>query len=308
MTAKASSDTFRLKLGKKVFRVKKADVMDKLSSLWYEDILDSGEYEVQTEVPVPVFTTFVNFVKGRQLNLSEENCEFLYLLGEELGYSLLSMKCVSFMKVHWPDGFSKTTGTWFGKPNPDANDFGSGPRVTITVKGKSMVYGALRTYEHVKDFAETLAMTKENGIAIEGIKGHDRMVEKALAIVYSNTLLHLTDGNAKKPFLVFALWYIRRALIECSTDSWLYCLNRLHDVGPTGFDQARLLLLSQCNPKSGDDFVPLRTADLHAVASAMGMLKRQKNGKRAEAKDLLRRLKATGLYEVQLEKWNDSDE
>jgi hypothetical protein len=211
---------------------------------------------------------------------------------------------MEFMESHWPKGFSKINGIWLGKPESRVSHLDSGPRVTITVKRRSMTYGALHSCREVIDFANSLGEAKEDGIVIDGIEGKDRIMEKAVATDYSNTASSLPAGDTKKAFLAFVLWKIQLYTYERSIDSFRYCLNELHELAPNSFEKARLLLSSQCDR----EFVPLPMADMDVVRDAIRMLKSEKNGKRVDARNLLRQLYATGHYDAQLGTWNDKDE
>jgi hypothetical protein len=301
--AEDDSMIVNLKLGAEIFPITRGDARKNLQQL-YHCVLEAGEYEVKTEVPPSVFAAFVDVVKGYKPKLSEENCESLWLLSEEFGFLSLSLDCAEFMELHWPNGFSKISGMWLGKPDSLVTPFDSGPHVTITIKRHSIRYRVLHSANEAIDFANSLDRAKEDGIVIEGIAGKDRILEKAIDTVYSNTAASLPDGDTKKPFLAFVLWQIQLYLGEYSIDSYIYCLNRLHELAATCFDKAKLLLLSQCNSR----FVPLATADKITIRNAVQMLRSEKNGKRAEARGLLRQLKATGRYEAQLKTWNDNDE
>lgn len=75
----------------------------------------------------------------------------------------------------------------------------------------------------------------------------------------------------------------------------MYCWNRLNEIAPSGFDKARFLLLSQCDPRYPDDFRPLPNANWTIIGTAVETLKAERNGKKAEADELFRRLKDRGF-------------
>jgi hypothetical protein len=83
---------------------------------------------------------------------------------------------------------------------------------------------------------------------------------------------------------------------DCSIDTAIYCFNLLNVIAPTAFDKAKLLILSQCDPSRPDDFVPLPTADWRIIGLGIRILSPEKNGKTKEARELLQKLKDTGLY------------
>jgi hypothetical protein len=147
-----------------------------------------------------------------------------------------------------------------------------------------------------------LLNAKASDIKIEGIDGSDGLVEKAVAAVYSNTLADLGDDDTKKPFLVMVLWRLYTFWHELCFRPMLYCLNRLNEIAPTGFDKARLLLLSQCRRVSPPDFVPRSNADPYIISNAITLLIAENNGKSADADKLIQQLSITGRYNYELER------
>jgi hypothetical protein len=290
----------KFKVGEKIFLVDKQDFF-RVSGFFgaRSSLLRLSEYEVQSQVPPSVFEEFVEFFHGGRIVVSDDNYGFLRLLAEEFGFGALTVECDIFQASREP--LSSDIGF------PDRSSVyeevcvGTGHRVTITVRGWSLTYKALRSQKETERFGEMLWDAKPGDIEIEGIEGNDRVVEKAVAAVHSNTWAELGDYDTKKPFLVMVLWKLQKWLCGWSIDSAIYCLNRLDEVAPTDFDKARLLLLSQCRPVSPPDFVPRSNADFGLIASAIMMLQAEKNGRRGDACQLLQQLKATGRYEYELE-------
>jgi hypothetical protein len=297
-----------LKKGGEIFPVHKALLLKNADVFRYDKgLLENDEYEVRSQVPRSVFVDFVEMIEGGSISLSEDNCESFWLLSKEFDFGLLCVECTSFMKSRWPTGFSRITRCWLGRPDGPGVPVCSGPHVTITVKGHSRTYGVLRSHNEIKDFALSLAKAKEECIVIEGLDDTDRIVEKAVETVYWNTFTTLPDDDMKIPFLALILWEIRAFLYEYCIDASIRCSNGLNSIAPTGFDKARLLLLSQCNPVDPDGFVPGPLADWTVVGAAINMLKSEKNGKQKDAKELLEQLKRNGRYRALLGKWNDAD-
>jgi hypothetical protein len=148
-------------------------------------------------------------------------------------------------------------------------------------------------------FVDDLEEAKEHCIVLEGIDGRDRVVEQAVEIVYSNTVADFGNKYPKNPFLALTLWKIQQRLFLSSVNSSIYCLNRFHEMAPTAFDKARLLLLSQCDPASYGSFVPLPTADWEVINDGLAILKSDTTD---EATGLLQRLKDTGRYRI-FDRW-----
>jgi hypothetical protein len=166
----------------------------------------------------------------------------------------------------------------------------------------------LRSVEEIENFICDLISADEGGIAIDGMDGDDRLMEKAVAAVCFCTEASLPDTNAKAPFLALILWGIERLACRYTIDTVTYCLNMLHKIAPTGFDTAKLLLLSQCEPDHPDDLVPLQTANWQIISDAVRMLRRQKHRKREEAKALLQWLRENERYEgVNWARWSPAE-
>jgi hypothetical protein len=160
----------------------------------------------------------------------------------------------------------------------------------------------LHSIDEALNFAEDLERANRMGIVIEGIEGHHRIVEKAVAAVYSNTAASEPDSERHKGFLLLILWRLQSELFPWSVDSAIYCLRQAHAIAATGFDQARLMLLSQCDPAYPDDFIPLQDATWRIIGSVIHMLRNEKNGETTQAKQLLLRLKRNGRYKSLLER------
>jgi hypothetical protein len=91
--------TFNLKASGEVFQVKRMFL--RLFGLSQES-LAAGEYEVRAQVPVSAVETFVKIVHGEEIEISEENCEPLRLLAEELQFEELRGDCAAFEALHPP--------------------------------------------------------------------------------------------------------------------------------------------------------------------------------------------------------------
>jgi hypothetical protein len=180
---------------------------------------------------------------------------------------------------------------------------GAGHEVTITAFGRSETYDVLRSLDEIQEFALFLERCNANDIAIDGQYESDRIMEKAIAAVFANAVASLPDDHTKPPFLVMTLWEIRKGSYS-DFSSVMYCFDRIHEIAHTSFDTARLLLLSQCDPGCPDDFVPLPSADREVIDDAIQILAKEKNAKIQEARELLRRLSASGYYESVLRNWN----
>jgi hypothetical protein len=288
MTAsKSSSPIVNLKAGVEIFPVKKTILLENLG-LFRDSpsLLDADVYEIQSRVPLPVHAMFVNIVEGGPIILSDESCESLRLLAEEFRFEALLVECASFM-------VSRRRRSWF-ESGEECQHSGH-RRVTLIVDGYSRTFESLNSVDEVQEFVRQLVYVKQDDIAIDGNESSDNLLEKAVAAVYSNTIASFPDGNAKGSYLAFILWTMQESLCLCSIDSSIYCLNRFHEIAPTDFDKARLLLLSQCDPLCPDKFCPLPKANWGVIKYAIGMLKREKNGKKDDAKALLLKLRGTEL-------------
>jgi hypothetical protein len=255
---------------------------------------------VQTRVPLRVFTVFISAVQGGSFTLSEGNCEFLRLLAEEFRFKDLSVQCSEFLGLQCPsDGLSEEESV-----SVDEEPL---PLVRITVKKRSRTFETLDSFEEMKDFAIFLSDAKAKDIAIDGVEGTDHIVEKAIATVYTNTAASMLDTDAgKKPHLALILWTMHMFMDSARVTAITYSLNRLNALAPTGFEKARLLLISQCHPSRPCGFRPGGDADWYVIGNATLMLETEKNGQKASAKQLLEKLKSTGRYSSVLGKSCDS--
>jgi hypothetical protein len=154
----------------------------------------------------------------------------------------------------------------------------------------------LDSVDDITEFLEDLLEATEEGILIEGIDEKNPLVDKAVEIVYSNTAAKFADGYSKNPFLALALWKLCNGLDTCSINACLYCLNLLHEMAPTDFEKARLLLLSQCDTSRYGEFILLPKADWDVIDTAIGIFQHQQNGRTGLAADLLGRLRETGQF------------
>jgi hypothetical protein len=121
-------------------------------------------------------------------------------------------------------------------------------------------------------------------------------MEKAVETVYCNTVSDLGLSDATRPFFALILWEIQQQLEWASIDTTIYCLNRLHEIAPTGFDKARLLLLSQSDCICRDDYVYGPGENSIVILYATDMLQAERNGQQKEAGKLLRHLRNTGRF------------
>jgi hypothetical protein len=280
---------FNLKVGDRIFTVKRKD-LSRMGRLFDSIFLQgSSEYEVLTRIPPRVFEVFMAITQKSEVTVRAEDYELLWLLAEEFEDGELSDRFETFLRDrdrHWQPPPSTYLGD--GERYPFAYRNGCGPVVTIRVKDRSKRYELLKCHREVRDFGIRLGKAKEKDIVIDGIEGRDRLIEKAVEAVYSNAVANICNCDAKKPFLVLTLWQLHLLLSECSIDASIYCLNRLHKIVPSGFDKARLLLLSQCIPST---FIPLPRSDWHIIYNAIFMLQEEANGETREANELLERLK-----------------
>jgi hypothetical protein len=273
-----------------MFCVKKIELLDNVG-LFQEDpsLLCLSDYEVKSRVPEPVFETFVGGIEGGTIDLSEDTLEPFYLLAEEFRCAWLSERCRAFVEYRRRCCVSSTD---------DAE--GLGRRVRITAKGRSTTYEVLSSPRQIKLLKEGLTEANADDIVVDGISGKEGIVEEAVMAVYSNTVAALPDCDTKRPFLARILWEIWFWGYSRCIDVSIYCLNRLHDMAPTNFDKAKLLLLSQCYPEFPDDFIPLRRIDGMIRSDAINMLMKEKSRKTSEATDLLGKLKQSGRYKAHL--------
>jgi hypothetical protein len=293
-----------LKMGKKIFPVKKRLLLKNSHLLRHDrSLLENDEYKVQSRVRRSVFAAFVGMIEGSPITISEENCEAFQLLADEFRFEALSTKCAEFVTATR----RRLPGRhWILEPCGRNVQVRQGLFVTVTVGDRYRVFGTLKSADDVLHFTKSLAEADEEGIRIDGMKGTDRIVERAVAAVYSNTLARF-PADTNKPFLALLLRELQHRLCELSIDAEIYCLNRLNDIAPTGFDKARLLLLSQCRMDSSGGLMMLPTAELCIIYDALVMLKREKNGKAEEAKDLLSKFKGIEEFNARFGSLDDLD-
>jgi hypothetical protein len=234
----------------------------------------------------------VRILEGNPISLSETICEPFRLLAEEFGFEQLSEACAAFSKSR--ENCESSTDTNVSIESPKR------PRVTITLKTSVRTYEVLNSFSDILRFAMGLRDADENGIVIDGVDEREGIVDKAVAVVYCNIIATFPNENKKRAFLVWVLWVIDSTLHMYNIDTAIYCLNLLNEIAPTAFDKARLLILSQCDPDSPDDFVPLPTAHGSTIVQAVLLLQRERNAKMKEAKELLQRLRETGRYSTRL--------
>jgi hypothetical protein len=280
--------TLNLKVGEKIFPVKKSVLSNRLG-LFQEtpSLLESEEYEVQTKVSLSVFSAFVYLLEGDRVGLHEATVESFRLLADEFGFEELSSACTSF---------SASSGISEGESSGTETLRSLRPRVKLMYNNCLHTYEVLTSLSEINKFGLFLSGAKEEDIVIDGVNERDRVVDKAVATVYFNTVASLPDDNAKEPVLALILWQTHDWLHLYSIDTVIYCFRLLNIIAATGFDKARLLILSQCDPGRPDDFVPLPTADWSVIGTGIRILRQEKNGKTNEARELLRKLRATGWY------------
>jgi hypothetical protein len=237
---------------------------------------------VKSEVPVSIFGEFVKILEGGPITLSETNCDSLNVLADEFVYEDLSEACAAFQKGEEP-------------PFP-------GRAVTLRPGGEPFIYDVLWSHEKIRIFAIELKHADQNDVFVHGIKEREKVMENAVATFYLKTRRKLPEGNTKEPFLALMLWEFQKWLVFDSIDATIYSLQQLHELAPTCFDKARLLLLSQCDPAFPDEFRLLPKADDLIIGDAVQMLQTEKNGKAKEASQLLERLKDAGGYDEFLRK------
>jgi hypothetical protein len=289
------SPTLNLKVGEKIFPVKKTVLLEKLR-LFQNDpsLLRLKEYEVQTKVSPSVFSVFVRMIDGDPTNFSVAILEPFRLLAEEFGFdSFASDRCYC----------DSSSDTWVSEEELES----ALPCVRIFVKSRWRIYQVIMSYDGLLKFANALRGASPEEIVIDGMEKSDRLLDKAVATVYSNTVAALPDGPTKAPFLAFVLWELHFLFYLCSIDTAMYCLNQLDELAPTGFDKAKLLLLSQCDCRHVDSFVPLEDRDWGIIRQALLLLQREKNGKSKEANELLGKLKNIGEYKGFLVNWQECD-
>jgi hypothetical protein len=281
--------TLNLNLGGKIFPVKKTVLYGKCG-LFQDNpsLLGSSEYEVQTKVSAPIFSDFVRIFEGVPIEVSATNFESFRLLAKEFDFERLSKKCAAFSASHpHVSESSAKAGVSEGE---------SLPCVMIIAKNGRRGYDVLRSLEEIREFVIRLRKAYEGGIVIDGIDGGEDVVEQAIATVHSNSLTTLRAGDDRNNFSVLFFWELCMTLSSYDIDSWRYCLNQLHEIAPSSVDVARHLLMSHCDPRHPDDFVPVQKPDRGIAGSAIRLLRNEKNGKNDERMNILQVLKAHGRY------------
>jgi hypothetical protein len=288
---------FRLCHGRYYYEVQKTQLLEKLGL--FQDspgLLASQNYEVRNQVRRRHFEAFLRMVEGDPIVVSESTRESFSLLAEEFGFAELLAACSEFVQ---PSSPLETPAVSNEESNSVETDQVELPRVVITVRHRVNVYESFHSRYGIEEFVRNLAEAKERGVRFEGAEG----IEEAIKAVYANTAAAFPDGCSKNPFLAYVLWKLYEGLRGYSFDTRIYFLNRLHEMAPTGWDKARLLILSQCDPCRYGSYILVPNPDVHVIADAIGILKRQKNGRAAEARELLLQLKDAGGYELALGRW-----
>jgi hypothetical protein len=292
--------TLTFKVGKAVFPVEKQYLFREVELFWNDRaLLDSDEYEVRTPVSPEVFQAFLDYLQGNTHVISEENCDSFWFLAEEFEMDAISEKCDLMMESRRRVSRKAKLPKW-ARVHREI-EVETGRRVILKKESGSETYSDFRNLREIEGFTSRLRHVKEEEIEIEGIERRDRLMEKAVATIYTNTVKAFPESRIKKPFLAMTLWALQKGLSDSSIDAEIYCLNRLNEIAPSAFEKARLLLLSQCKPLCPDEFIPLPNANRCMIGDAIRMLRYEKNGKRSDADALLALLKATGRYETFLE-------
>jgi hypothetical protein len=302
--------TLNLIFGEEIFPVKKVDLYENLGVFQEDDsVLGAEEYKVRSQVRLSVFRDFVCIIESGRITVSEENCVSLGFLSDEFRFEALSNACKAFIASRGQTlECSGNAELSFVESVGCERNVNPVRRVTLTIGTSSRTYTVLRSMKEARRFACDLPKANKRGIAIEGIDACERPVEKAVEVMYANTVAYFGDDDRNRPFFVSILWVIRRELGGAGINATIYCWNLLNEIAPTGFDKARFLLLSQCDLTSPDDFVPLTNANAVIVQEAIEMLRKEKNGETEKANALLLRLKAVGRYANQLGQWGKTED
>jgi hypothetical protein len=257
--------------------------------------LSAPDYEVRTEVPPDIFAAFVSIIEGGPITLSDDTCDFLRLLSLEFRFKALSKACSEFMGL--TESFSETDESSSDEDSDEGEvDVGPGHAVTIIYEDRFRRYDVFRCHEDALHFAVDLEHAKQRHIAIDGMKWHHRIVERAVAAVYANTLADFPDDDVHKGLLLLILWDLQVAFYDWNLGASIYCANRAHEITQIGFDEKRLMFLSQCDPARPDEFVPLPNANPVVMGNVICMMRKEKNGKTKEAERFLRKLEDSGRY------------
>jgi hypothetical protein len=183
--------TCDLKLGGRVFPVKRAVLCSKLRLFRYNPSLLYSDYEVHSKVPLEIFNDFVSALSDRSPTFSNKNCDFFRQLAKEFQFGELSVECDRFTAQRRP-------GSAIELVVYEEVKVGPGHRVTMTAKESSRTYESLHSLEEIRDFGSDLKGAKS--IVIDRIEGNDRVVEKAVAAVYSNSVADMCDSDARSAF------------------------------------------------------------------------------------------------------------
>jgi hypothetical protein len=280
-----------------VYSVRKLQLFENLGL--FQDspaLLGANQYDVKSRVRPQHFEAFLRMVKGGPLVVSKSTHRSFSLLAEEFGFDELSVACREFM-LRGKRSMVRVTSRRV-KTAPVKR-----PRVRFTSNNYSATYESLHSLTEIDAFVNDLEHGTDYRIRIDGIGGDDRLLENAVKTVYLNTVADFGDDHPRNPFLALTLWRFVRELYWHSIDTATYCLNELDRMAPTGFDKARLLLLSQCDSGSYGSFVPMPTANWNIIKEALGMLRHEKNGNTDEATRLLQQLSDTGRYDKIFGRW-----
>jgi hypothetical protein len=270
--------SLNLRLGGEIFPVKKTVLLEKLA-LFQENptLLGADDYEVKACVPSVHFQRFITMIEGGPVSVSESTCASFWQLSDEFGFEFVSAACTAFLT-------SRETA------------LAVRPRVTITVGNYSATYESFKSYDEIVSFAIQLKHAEKDGIVVERMDKSVCTMEKAVEAVYWNTVSDLGLSEATKPFLALVLWEIHDWIHWESIDAMIYCLNGLNEMAPTAFDKAKILLLSQSDYICRDDYVFKWGENSRVVSNAIALLKSEKNGRRKEARALLRKMRNTGRF------------
>jgi hypothetical protein len=290
MTVKKRSPTLDLKVGDQIFPVKKTVLLEKLG-LFQDNpsLLGGPEYEVRSRVSPEIFSMFVRILRGGSIKVSRSTVESFRLLAEEFDFESLSAKCAKFSASHRHCRVSSLI-------TEVKSSRGALPCVTITIKGRCYTYEVLRSAPAIREFMKRLTDADEEGIKIDGIGGGEDVIEKAISTVYWNSMATLPDDDTRKQSSAVILWLMYKNLSWYEIDSRICCLNLLHEIIPTTFDVAKLLISSQCDPTCPEDYLPLPEADWSVIGCGTEVLRAERSEKKDEANDILRRLKRHGRW------------
>jgi hypothetical protein len=165
--------------------------------------------------------------------------------------------------------------------------------------GTTKMYQKFESPTQIKHFA------LESTISTEINKNQDSLtLEEAIQILLINTINQLTNSHCthyhqipailkttispqQKTSLAPLLWVGFTQFAQKNPTTSVYFITLLQCLAPTDYDKAHLLIKSQTGPEN----VPESTAEWEIIASAIHMLKNEKNGQQHEAKQLLQQLK-----------------